>query len=67
MNGMDGNIDVDGAIKDNYNVTVELENNIEVQTVKSKRPIKITYKALAKNVKKLQNVRKGKLTKLKKI
>lgn len=60
-------IDVDAAIKDNDNVTVELENNIEVQTVKSKRPIKLTYKALAETVEKLQNVRKSKLTRLKKI
>lgn len=33
--------------------------------MKSKRPIKLTYKALAETVEKLQNVRKSKLIKLK--
>lgn len=47
-------------------VSVEGENSDDTQTVKNKRPVKLTYKALAEEVEMLQNVRKDTFRKLKK-
>ena len=43
----------------------EEENVNETQSLKSKRSIKLTHKALVEKVEKLQNVRKDKLSKVK--
>ena len=61
---MDDKSDLAAAAKAAAAASVEEENVNESQSLKSKRSIQLTHKALVEKVEKLQNVRKDKLRKV---
>lgn len=61
MDGSESVTDRPAAAKADVTESKELGSSDEIKPVKSKQPIKLTYKALVEKLQKLQNTRKDKL------